>query len=89
MALALILLTAMSSLSLIMVKPANAQSTLKPYVPEFTLKYLDNSYDVPPTYGTDPYTGNNVTTQAGYHVQNESVEVIIKNQPFTSYVYNS
>jgi hypothetical protein len=54
-------------------------------VPEFTLKYVDNSYNVPPTYGIDPYTGENVITQAGYHVENKSIEVIIKNQPFTSY----
>ena len=57
----------------------------KPSVPEFTLKYVDNSYNVPPTYGIDPYTGENVITQAGYHVENKSIEVIIKNQPFTSF----
>jgi hypothetical protein len=57
----------------------------KPSVPEFTVKYVDNSYDVPPTYGIDPYTGKSVITQAGYHVENKSIEVIIQNQPFTSY----
>jgi hypothetical protein len=56
----------------------------KPSVPEFTLKFVDNSYDVPPTYGIDPYTGKNVTTQAGHHVENKSIEVTIKNQPFAN-----
>ena len=70
--------------SLIMAKPACA-STPKPSVPEFTLKYVDHSYDVPPTYSTDPYTGKTVMTQAGYHVENKSIEVTIKNQPFTNY----
>ena len=86
--LALVLVVIMSGANLLIVKPANAQTISKPSVPEFDLKYVDNSYDVPPTYGIDPYTGKNVTIQAGYHVQNDSVEVIIKNQPFTSYSYN-
>jgi len=57
----------------------------KPSVPEFTLRYIDLSYDVPPTYGIDPYTGKNVVTQAAYHIQNKSIVVTIKNQPFVSY----
>ena len=68
-----------------MVESAFAQSIPKPSVPEFTLKYVDNSYDIPPTYGIDPYTGKNVVTQAAYHIQNKSIVVTIKNQPFVSY----
>ena len=71
--------------SLLIVESANAQTIPKPSVPDFTLKYVDNSYDVPPTFEIDPYTGKNVMTQAGYNVQNKSVELTIKNQPFTSY----
>ena len=56
-----------------------------PSVPEFTLKSVDYSYDVPPTYGIDQFTGENVITQSGYHVDNQSVAFKIKNQPFTSY----
>lgn len=82
-ALVLILVLALSSL--IMVESASAQSIPKPSIPEFTLKYVDSSYDVPPTYGIDPYTGKTVLTQAGYHIQNNSVELIIKNQPYQSY----
>ena len=70
-----------------MVKPALAQT--KPAVPEFTLKFSDDSYgySVPPTYSIDTFTGKNVTTQVGYYtyVENKSVEVTIKNQPFDNY----
>ncbi|MDR1993098.1 MAG: hypothetical protein LBQ98_06360 [Nitrososphaerota archaeon] len=44
---------------------------------------MDNSYDVPPTWSIDPYTGANVT-HSGYRVENRTVELIIKNQPFVS-----
>jgi len=80
--LALILILTASSI--IMVQSASA-SVPKPSVPEFTVRYVDHSYEVPAIYDTDPYTGKTVLTQAGYHVQNSSVEVIIKNQPYTSY----
>jgi hypothetical protein len=71
--------------SLIIVKPALAQSISKPSVPEFTVKYVDYSYDVPTTYGIDQSTGKNVTIQTGYHVDNRTIEFTIKNQPFTPY----
>ncbi|MCW3983183.1 MAG: hypothetical protein NWE96_04225 [Candidatus Bathyarchaeota archaeon] len=83
---ALILTVILTLSSLIMVNPS--LEITKPSIPEFTLKYVDNSYDVPPTTTTkiDPYTGNKtVMTQAGYHVSNRSIEVIIMNQPFTPY----
>lgn len=60
----------------------------KPSIPEFTVEFVDYSYDVPPSYSTstNPYTGEitNKTT-AGYHVDNRTVKFTIKNQPFTSY----
>jgi hypothetical protein len=83
----LVIILAVSSL--IMIESASAQSIPKPSVPEFTLKYVDSSFDVPPktTFSTDPYTGKvTSTTIPGYNVQNKSVEIIIKNQPFTSYL---
>ena len=89
LAIVLILIMAISTLSLMMIRPTSAQSIPKPSAPEFTLKYVDNSYDVAPktTSSTDPYTGKVIsTTIPGYHVQNKSVEIIIKNQPFTSYL---
>jgi len=64
--------------------PTEPASIPKPSVSGFTLKFVDSSYDVPTTYSIDPYTGVDVTHQ-GYHVENRSIQVSIKNQPFTSY----
>ena len=55
-----------------------------PSVPEFTVELVDSSYDVPTTYSTDPYTGKRITHE-GYHVERRTMEVRIKNQPFTPY----
>jgi hypothetical protein len=74
--------------SLSLIKPTNAQSIPKPAIPEFTIKYVDNSYNVPEsTVNTiDPFTGNQSTrTNWGYYVQNKSIVVVIKNQQFTPY----
>jgi hypothetical protein len=53
-------------------------------VPEFTVEYVDASYDVPATHSIDPYTGADVNQQ-GYHVKNRTIQVSIKNVPFTAY----
>jgi hypothetical protein len=56
-----------------------------PSVPEFTVKFVDRSYDVPVTYKTtiDPFTGQNVTTSSGgYRVTNKTIDITITNQPF-------
>jgi hypothetical protein len=81
----LLLLIILADSSLILAESVTAQSIPKPTVPEFTLKYVDNSYSVPPTYGIDPYTGKNVLTKEGYFLENKSIEVIIRNQPFNAY----
>jgi hypothetical protein len=65
------------------VKPVQSAIT-KPSVPEFTVKLVAHPYDVPTTYSIDPYTGENIT-HPGYHVENKSIEVTIKNQPFSPY----
>ena len=65
-------------------------STAVNNVPEFTLRYVDNSYDVPlkTTSTTDPYTNETTTTTIpGYHVENKTVEAVIKNNLGASY-YN-
>ena len=85
----LLLIAVLAVSSLIMVSSAFAQSITKPSVPEFTLKYVDNSYDVPPTYEIDQYTGENVTAKYGYHVENRSIEFTFKNQPFAPYTDSS
>ena len=86
---ALILVILLAASVLIMVEPAFAQSAPAPSVPEFTLKYADYSYSVPPTYGTDPYTGQNITVTSGYEVVNETVQFTILNQPFNPYYDSS
>lgn len=80
----LIVILAVSSLVVVKAVPALA-SIPKLSVPEFTLNFAVHPYDVPTTYGIDPYTGKNVTIQEGYHVENKSIEVTIKNQPFAPY----
>jgi hypothetical protein len=85
LALLLSLIVTMSCFSLFVVNPANAQSIPKPSVPEFTLQYVDHSYDVPPTYGIDSYTGHNIMVQDGYHIQNKSIDVILSNPHFTPF----
>jgi hypothetical protein len=80
-----ILIVAILSLTILSVKPAYAQSITKPSIPEFTARYVDHSYDVPPTYGTDQYTGRTVVTKEGEHINNRTVEITIKNQLFTPF----
>jgi hypothetical protein len=95
-ALILILLMAISSASLLIVKPTNAQTLPTPSIPQFSLKFVDSSYDVPTSVTTDPFTGQNTTMQ-GYHVQQSTLEIIIVNQqlvyqskeyPGASFYYN-
>ena len=62
----------------------SAAPIAEPSVPEFSLKVVAHPYDVPPTTTTDPYTGENIITSYGYREENKSIEVTIKNQPFTS-----
>ena len=87
MGLLLILAMAFSSPSLLMVKPASAQTPTPapsaiptPSVPVFSIAIINSSYNVPPTYSTDPYTGQTVTN-AGYSVDVINVTLTIRNQP--------
>ena len=56
----------------------------KPAVPEFTIELIDSSYDVPASSSIDPYTGQTVTHPAA-HIESRTIQVSIKNQPFTPY----
>ena len=79
---------AISSLSLFLDNPVSAQATPKPSVPEFTVSVTDHSYDVQATTTTttSPYDGHiSTTTTPGYHEVNGSIQLSIKNQPFTPY----
>lgn len=75
-ALALILIMTISSLSLLIIKPANAQSIPKPSVPDFTVKFIPKSYTVTTT---DPYTGKSTTQQN----DNSTIQISITNQQYT------
>jgi hypothetical protein len=75
----LMLVMAISILTAI--SPAVAEVP-KPSVPKFTLKYVVSGFDVATTYKTDPYNGQKVVDQPGYHVNNSSIVITINNQPF-------
>ena len=65
------------------------ERTITPSVPEFTVKFVAYPYDVPDKTVTtiDQYTGKEtVTTIPGYHVENKSIEIVVKNQLFTPYI---
>jgi hypothetical protein len=70
-----------------LVGSVSAQTIPKPSVPEFTVSFVDLSYDVPTTTSIDQYTGQTITHQ-GYYVENKTLQLTIKNQPFTSYIDN-
>ena len=80
-ALSLLLILTLSSLTM----AETLASTQKPSTPEFTVKFIDSSYDVPDSSSIDPYTGQTIITPAE-HVDNRTIEVKVKNQPFTPYV---
>jgi hypothetical protein len=80
LALTIILFMVLPSLVVLTAKPTNAQTIPKPSVPEFTIQYVAHPYDVPATYTIDPYTGETIT-HPGYHVENKSRVLVIKNQP--------
>jgi hypothetical protein len=78
-AICLTLIVFMSCLTLLTVKPINAQTAPTPSVPKYTLQYVDGSYDIPTTHTIDPYTGETITHQ-GYRVNQTNFEMVIENQ---------
>ncbi len=80
----LVLIAIFALSSFMIVKPVNSE-IITPSVPEFSLKLVDSSYDVPPASTTNPYTGQ-ITTSAGSHVEARTVEIRIKNEDFTPYI---
>ena len=81
--LALLVVLIMSSI--IAIRAVYAQSA-QPSVPEFSVRYADYSYDIPPVYGIDQFTGQKTIIRDGRHVDNVTFEFQIKNQQFTHYV---
>jgi hypothetical protein len=85
---ALLLTTALVISSLLFIQSVSAQSI--PAVTDFTLQYVDNSYDTPPTTSStqDPYNGQiTTTTHPGTHIENKTVIATIKNPSGATY-YN-
>jgi len=68
-----------------MAKPATA-SISKLSTPEFTVIYADHSYDIPASTTIDPYTGKTEQVPA-QHVENRTLQFIIKNPTVTSSGY--
>ena len=78
----------LSSLMVLTVEPVNAQKPPKPSVPTFSVKLVSHPYNVPPTTTStfDSSTWKEITTTVpGYRVENRSIEISIKNQPFKPY----
>jgi hypothetical protein len=75
-------------MSLLAIQAACAQTIPMPSVPEFSVKYVDRSYYVPPVYGIDQYSGKNVQTGGGFTVTNKTLEITIMSQSFNPYVYD-
>jgi hypothetical protein len=62
---------------------AEVSGIAKPSVPEFTVKPIGPSFDMPPVYSLDRDTGEIVLAESGYHVEYSAVVITIKNQPFS------
>jgi hypothetical protein len=71
----------LTSLFVVSTTSTVVQAIDTPSIPQFTVKLVDNSYDVAPTTSTHPYTGE-TTTIPGYHQTRFEIVVTIKNQPF-------
>ncbi|MGD6852899.1 MAG: hypothetical protein ACQCN6_12645 [Candidatus Bathyarchaeia archaeon] len=80
----LTLIIATSCLTMLNAKPADAQTIPKPSVPNFDIALIDSSYEIPPTSTVNPYNGE-VTTEAGRHVESRTIQISVKNQPFTPF----
>jgi hypothetical protein len=83
----LIAIVALAASGLLMIAAPVHAAMPMPSAPTFSLKIVAHPYDVAPITTVDPYTGKTVITQAGYHVENKSIQVQVTNQPF-SYSFN-
>jgi hypothetical protein len=80
--LALVFVLVLVTSSLMMVESASAQSTPKPSVPDFTVKFVDRSYTVEESSQINPYTGKTEVIPA-HQVQNYTIELTINYQHIT------
>jgi hypothetical protein len=78
-----LLFVAILTLSSLTVVNVALAAVSKPPVPIFTVNYEDSLDYVPPVYSVNKYTGETTLVQQGYHVENKTITLTIKNQPFT------
>ena len=78
-ALGMVVLFVLSGLT--MVGSVSGQTIPKPSVPEFSVEVVNHSYTVPASTSIDPYTGEKLTNPS-YTVENRTIELTIRNQPF-------
>src|SRR5512139_2696781 len=88
----LILTIVISSLTLIIISPTNAQTAAPspkpiplPTIPEFTARLIGPPYIVNTTYNLDQDTGK-IEAQIGFTNQYSYLEIKIRNQPFTPFI---
>ncbi|MGD6807983.1 MAG: hypothetical protein ACQCN4_13620 [Candidatus Bathyarchaeia archaeon] len=76
----------MALTSSIVIEPSFASPSIpKPSVPQFTVKLVDSSYDIPATTAVDPYTGKTVT-QAGSHIESRTIKLYIKRESIEPFI---
>lgn len=69
----------------IMMEPSFVSASIpKPSVPQFSVNFIDTSYNTPPTTTTDPYTGKTIIQESS-HVEARAIEIRIKNEPFSPF----
>ena len=82
----IILILAVSSLSVLVIKPSFAQvGVTTPSIPGFNVTLQTYPNYIPPTYSVDPSTGKAIMTKAGYTELERWVNVNIGGQPFVRY----
>jgi len=80
----ILLIIALTASSLMLIESASGvTSVTRLAAPKFSVKYIDNSYDVPPTTTMDPYKGQTITEE--YQVINKSIEITIENPLSSNY----
>lgn len=82
----LLVIAVLITSGLTLVNATSLQDIPKPSAPEFTVKIVSYPYDVPAktTTSVDQYTGEKTTTTTpGYHVENKSIEITVRNPTFT------
>jgi len=81
----LFIILILATSSMLLVESVTA-SVPAPAIPEFNVELVVHFYDVPQTstITVDQYTGKEKTINCpGYRVDNKTIEITIKNQPFT------